>query len=100
VRPADVATASVRCNKEQPRRWRGRTRRGRSYPLCCEVPLAVKVSSYYVNVVSGPWFDRKEDRALLGHGPSRQYHLVKADDTLNIGSPTSIEVEHEEPNRG
>jgi hypothetical protein len=100
VRPADVATASVRCNKEQPRRWRGRTRRAVLFRYVVKSPFAVKVSSYYVNVVSGPWFDRKEDRALLGHGPSRQYHLVKADDTLNIGSPTSIEVEHEEPNRG
>jgi hypothetical protein len=74
----------------------GRRRQSRSHPYVVKSPFAVKGSPYDELMR----IRAKEDRALLGHGPSRQYHLVKADDTLNIGSPTSIEVEHEEPNRG
>lgn len=36
----------------------------------------------------------------LGHGLSRQYHLVKADDTLRAGNLASVEVDHEEANGG
>ena len=67
-------------------------------PYVVKFPFAVKVSPTTSERDSiGPI---EKDRALLGHGLSRQYHLVKADDTLNVGSPTSIEVEHEEPNGG
>src|SRR5262245_27195583 len=40
-----VGGGSVRCDKEQPAVGVGRSRRGRSHPLCCEVPLCCE--SFY-----------------------------------------------------
>src|SRR5262245_46557185 len=71
-------TARLEATRSSPAAGVGRSRRGRSHPLCCEVPLCCESFPLRrVNALSSPLVRSKEDRASIGSWaeplvPSRQ----------------------------